>query len=98
METSPGNLKIKGLYSFTRAIGFNGDKTIKPFLSPVPSIKSLKVESSHACLIIGTKGLWNVLSYEKVADITNDLLHSYTVIILSIFFQCKKVYNFYFLF
>ena len=67
IETSPGNKKIEGLYSITRAVGLHGDPNVKKFISPSPSIKSIKIESNFLCLIIATKGLWSALSYDKVA-------------------------------
>jgi hypothetical protein len=67
IETSPGTKKIEGLYSITRGIGFHGDKHVKKFINPTPTVKSFRIESNYICIIVATKGLWSVLSYEKVA-------------------------------
>lgn len=67
IETSPGIKKIEGLYPITRGIGFHGDKHVKKFITPSPTVKSFKIEPNYVCLIIATKGLWSVLNYEKVA-------------------------------
>lgn len=57
------------MYSITRAFGFHGDKNVKRFIIPTPTVRSYKIESNHVCLIVATKGLWNALGYEKVADL-----------------------------
>jgi serine/threonine protein phosphatase PrpC len=69
IETSTGHYKIKGIIGATRATGFHGDNEIKQYLNATPSIKSYKIETNYVCLIIATKGLWQVLNYEKVADL-----------------------------
>ena len=64
-----GKLKIEGLYSITRALGFHGDPNVKRYILASPSLKSYKVEANEICLIIATKGLWKALSYDKVAQL-----------------------------
>ena len=68
VETS-GIKKIEGIYNVTRGVGFHGDKNVKKFMNPSPSVKSYKLEPNFICMVIATKGLWKVLSYEKVAEI-----------------------------
>ena len=69
VRLSSGKLTVEGLYSITRGLGFHGDKSVKSFILPSPSFKSYKVEPTDMCLVIGTKGLWKALGYEKVAQL-----------------------------
>jgi hypothetical protein len=62
-------MKIEGLYSITRGLGFHGDPNVKKYINCSPSIKSYKVESNEICIIIASKGLWKALSYDKVAQL-----------------------------
>jgi len=53
----------------TRALGFHGDKSVKNYVHPVPTIRSHKLDPNFICIIVATKGLWNSLTYDKVAEI-----------------------------
>lgn len=68
-ETANGVRKLQGLYSITRALGFYGDKNVKGFIKPIPTVESFKIEPNFLCIIIATKGLWNTLNHEKVTDL-----------------------------
>ncbi|CAF0703188.1 unnamed protein product [Brachionus calyciflorus] len=76
IESSSGHKTICGLYSITRGLGFHGDNKIKKCILPKPSVRSYKIEENHVALIIATKGLWNFINYEKVADIVLQMLPS----------------------
>ena len=69
MQTSSGQNTINGLYTMTRALGFHGDKTVKNYIHPIPTIRSHKLDPNFICIIVATKGLWNSLTYDKVAEI-----------------------------
>ncbi len=69
MKLSSGKLTIDGMYSITRGLGFHGDRAVKQFIMPTPTFKSYKVDPTDVCVIIATKGLWKVLSYDKVAQL-----------------------------
>lgn len=72
-----GVKRLEGLYSITRGFGFHGDKNVKKFISATPSIKSYKIESNYACLIVATKGLWNTLNYKTVSDLVIEVSFKY---------------------
>jgi len=69
VQTSSGQSTINGLYTMTRALGFHGDKSVKNYVHPVPTIRSHKLDPNFICIIVATKGLWNSLTYDKVAEI-----------------------------
>jgi serine/threonine protein phosphatase PrpC len=60
---------IEGQLDITRAFGFHGDSEIKKHITCYPSFKSIKIETKHICLVVATKGFWNVVGYERVADL-----------------------------
>ncbi len=69
VESSKGQYKIESIFDMTRAFGFHGDKSVKRFICSVPSVKSIKIDKNCAAVVLGTKGLWNTLSYKKVANL-----------------------------
>ena len=69
LESPKGRFKIEGQFDITRAFGFHGEVPVKKFISYVPSVKSVELDSNSICLIVATKGLWKTLGYDRVADI-----------------------------
>lgn len=57
------------------------DIRIKPFLSPAPEVKVYNLfeydHSENDVLIMGTDGLWDVLSNERAAAVVNEVLESF---------------------
>lgn len=93
-----GERKICGLYSITRGLGFHGDKQVKKFISAKPSVSTYKLESHYSALIIATKGLWSVLSYEQVAELViqveiNTSINIYSTIECSLSYFYFRVYR-----
>lgn len=69
IEVSSNQKLIAGLYSVTRGLGFHGDRQVKKYLSPRPTMNSFKIEPEYAVIIVATKGLWSALSYDQVTDL-----------------------------
>lgn len=69
INTLNGKKKIAGLFDITRCLGLYGHKEVKSYVSAVPSVKSYKIESNFICLIIASKGLWDVLNYSQVSEL-----------------------------
>ena len=69
IQATNGERHVEGLFNITRALGFYGDESVKKYVTPVPSIRSMKIESNFICVIVATKGLWDVLNYSRVAEI-----------------------------
>lgn len=57
------------MYSITRGLGFHGDKEVKKYISPKPSVNTFKIERKYVALVIATKGLWSALNYDQVAEL-----------------------------
>lgn len=51
-------------------------------------MRSYKIEDTYAALIIASKGLWNFINYEKVADIVLQVrfffIDDYSYILLAV--------------
>lgn len=65
---------IDGQIDVSRALGFHGDSNIKKNLTCFPSFKSIKTEAKNICLIVATRGFWNVIGYERVADLVHQVV------------------------
>lgn len=63
-----GTWRVEGILALTRAIG---DKKLKRFVTSVPEIKSRRIREDDDLLILGSDGVWDVLTCQNAADVVS---------------------------
>ncbi|KAJ9553242.1 hypothetical protein OSB04_017287 [Centaurea solstitialis] len=69
--TFANGARVEGILSMSRAIG---DRVLKQWVTSEPEISITRREAGDECLIVGSDGLWDVLSTELVCKILHDCL------------------------